>query len=313
MPRRPPATWLIIAAFAAVYLIWGSTYLGVHFAVQTIPPFLMMGSRFTLAGIILILVARLSGAQWPTQRQWVHGSIAGALLFLINNGIVVWSAQHLPSGVLSLIVAVVPMWFALLEWLVLHQRPSAGVIVGLLLGFGGLTLLITPDRMVGGTELAQLASVIVVFGTMAWAGGSIFSRRADLPANPSMSTGVQLLTGGLMLVLLDVLTGEYQRFQIAVVSWQSFLAWTYLWLFGSIVAFSAYTFLLRTRPMTQTATYAFVNPMVALVLGALFANEELTGRTLLAAGIIVASVALIIFTRGKRVPAPTEVEPIRQR
>jgi drug/metabolite transporter (DMT)-like permease len=313
MPRQPPPTWLIIAAFAAVYLIWGSTYLGVRFAVATIPPFLMMGSRFALAGIILVVIARISGAAFPTRQQWLHGSIAGALLFLINNGIVVWSAQHMPSGVLSLIVAVVPMWFALLEWIVLHQRPSTGVVVGLLMGFGGLALLITPDRMVGGTELAQLASVLVVFGTMAWAGGSIFSRRADLPANPSMSTGVQLLTGGLMLVLLDVLTGEYQRFQMAAVTWQSFLAWTYLWLFGSIVAFSAYTFLLRNRPMTQTATYAFVNPVVALVLGALFANEELTARTLLAAGIIVAAVALIVFTRGKPVAVAVEAEPIRPR
>jgi drug/metabolite transporter (DMT)-like permease len=152
---------------------------------------------------------------------------------------------------------------------------------------------------------------MVVFATITWAAGSLFSRRADLPANPAMSTGVQLLTGGLLLMALDVVTGEYARFRLAEVSWQSFLSWMYLWSFGSVVAFSAYTFLLRTRPATQASTYAFVNPVVALILGALFAGEALTPRTLVAAGIIVAAVALIILSREKLIPATVETAEVK--
>jgi drug/metabolite transporter (DMT)-like permease len=308
MPRPQPARWLIVAAFLAVYLIWGSTYLGLRFALESIPPFLMMGSRFALAGAVLMLFARSRGAAFPRGRQWLHGGIVGALLFLVNNGILIWAAQHVPSGVLALCVASVAMWFALLEWTFLHQRPSPGVIAGLLLGFGGLALLITPDRMVGGSDLGQIAAVMVVFGTIAWASGSLYSRRADMPSDPTMSTGLQLLTGGLLLASLDLFTGEFQRFQLAEVSLISLLSWMYLWSFGSVVAFSAYTFLLRNRPATQASTYAFVNPVVALILGAAFAREVLTPRTLTAAGIIVAAVALIILTRDRHVPVTTEVE-----
>jgi drug/metabolite transporter (DMT)-like permease len=268
----------------------------------------MMGSRFALAGAVLMLFARSRGAAFPRGRQWLHGGIVGALLFLVNNGILIWAAQHVPSGVLALCVASVAMWFALLEWTFLHQRPSPGVIAGLLLGFGGLALLITPDRMVGGSDLGQIAAVMVVFGTIAWASGSLYSRRADMPSDPTMSTGLQLLTGGLLLASLDLFTGEFQRFQLAEVSLISLLSWMYLWSFGSVVAFSAYTFLLRNRPATQASTYAFVNPVVALILGAAFAREVLTPRTLTAAGIIVAAVALIILTRDRHVPVTTEIE-----
>lgn len=313
MPRTQPARWLIIAAFAAVYLIWGSTYLGLRFALESIPPFLMMGSRFAVAGAVLMLFAKARGAAFPRGHQWLHGGIVGALLFLVNNGILIWAAQHVPSGVLALCVASVAMWFALLEWAFLHQRPSPGVIAGLLLGFGGLALLITPDRMVGGSELGQIAAVMVVFGTISWASGSLFSRRADMPGDPTMSTGLQLLTGGLLLAALDLGTGEIQRFQLTEVTLRSWAAWVYLWSFGSVVAFSAYTFLLRNRPATQASTYAFVNPVVALILGALFANEALTPRTLAAAAIIVAAVALIILTRDRYVPAAPEVEVAQAR
>jgi drug/metabolite transporter (DMT)-like permease len=303
MSRPQPARWLIVAAFAAVYFIWGSSYLGIRLATTTIPPFLMMGSRFALAGAFLMLGARLGGAPLPSGRQWLHAGIVGALLFLINNGILVWASQHMPSGVLALCVASVPMWFALLEWVLLHRRPSVGVIIGLLLGFGGLALLITPDRMVGGSDLAQIAGALVIFGTVAWAAGSLYSRRVDMPRSPAMSTGAQLLTGGVLLMALDLVTGEFQRFQVAGVTAQSFIAWTYLWVLGSVVAFSAYTFLLRNTPSTQASTYAFVNPVVALILGALFGGEALTSRTIIPAAIIVVAVALIILSREKPLPA----------
>jgi drug/metabolite transporter (DMT)-like permease len=308
MPRLQPARWLVIAAFAAVYLIWGSTYLALRFAIETIPVFLMMGSRFALAGALLMLFARARGAALPTWKEVRNASIVGALLFLINNGILVWAAQHVPSGVLALLVAAVPMWFALIDWLFNGARPTPPVIVGLLLGVGGLALLISPDSFVGGDEWTIPAAIAVVFGTIAWASGSLLSRRVAMPASTLMSTGMQLFSGGMLLMALDVLTGEAQRFSLAQVSTQSALSWMYLFTFGSIIAFSAYTFLLRVTTATRAATYAFVNPVVALFLGWLLGSEVLTERTLLAGGIIVVAVAILILSRGQGKPVVAQTE-----
>jgi drug/metabolite transporter (DMT)-like permease len=297
MARPQPARWLIIAAFAAVYLIWGSTYLGIHVTVQYIPPFFMMGSRFALAGLILFIIARAQGAARPTRLQWRNAIVVGALLFLLNNGILVWAAQHIPSGILALLVASVTLWTTLIDWVFHGHRPTPATFLGLLFGFGGLALLITPGSAHLGDAIAPVAAVMVVFGTIGWASGSMYSRQADMPQSPLLSTGMQLLSGGLMLVSLGLVTGEGARLDVSAIPMHAILWYLYLFTFGSIIAFTAYVWLLRVTSPTRATTYAFVNPVVALILGAVLGGELLTERVVVAAVLIISAVALIILRR----------------
>lgn len=299
MARPQPARWLIIAAFAAVYLIWGSTYLGIHITVQYIPAFLMMGSRFALAGLVLFIVARAQGAPPPSRMHWRNATLVGALLFLLNNGILVWSAQHVQSGILALLVASVTLWTTLIDWLFHGQRPAPATFVGLLIGFGGLALLLTPGESHLGDALAPIAALMVVFGTLGWASGSMFSRQADMPQSPLLSTGMQLLTGGLLLVALGLVTGEGARLNAAAIPLHAIVWYVYLFTFGSIIAFTSYVWLLRVTSPTRATTYAFVNPVVALLLGAVLGGEPLTTRVVAAAVLIVSAVALIILWQGQ--------------
>lgn len=291
-----PSRGAILAALAAVYVIWGSTYLAIRFAVETLPPFLMAGVRFTLAGAILYAWRRASGQPRPSSAQWRAAGVVGALMLLGGNGGVVWAEQWIESGTTALIVASVPFWMVIMDWLRPGGRaPSLKVWLGILLGFGGVLLLIggprsSPDHLVPG--------VVLLLASIAWAAGSLYSRSAVLPA-PLLATAMQMLAGGALLLLAGVLTGEVGRADPAAFSTRSVLALLYLIVFGALIGYSAYVWLLRVTEPALASTYAYVNPMVAVVLGWLLAGERMDPGIAVAAAVIVGAVALITTSRAR--------------
>ena len=297
----------IAAAFAAIYVFWGSTFLGIRYAIETIPPFLMAGTRFLIAGAILYArVAMREGAR-PTRRQWINAAIVGALLLTIGNGAVSWAEQFVPSGLVALIVAITPLWMVIFEWLrPSGDRPNKRVLGGVALGFVGLVLLIGPGDIMGTSGVDVRSAAVLLAGTLAWAGGSIYSRSLVLPRSAQLSTAMQMLTAGLMLVVVGAAAGESSRVSIEAMSLKSVLAFGYLIIFGSIIGFTAYSWLLTVTTAARVSTYAYVNPVVALILGWALAREPLTVRTIIAASVVLSGVALISVSRvGQRAtPGP---------
>ena len=299
MTNSPPTpTWKVVTAFAAVYVIWGSTYLGIRIAIETLPPFTMSGVRFLIAGTLLYLWSRSRGAPAPRPVQWKHATLVGGLLFLGGNGGVVWAAQWVPSGLVALLVATAPFWIVLVHWLFAGgPRPGPLLVLGLLWGLAGMVLLIGSQDI--RSDTAQLAGALVVIaGSFCWAMGSVVQRRLDLPRVGHMSTAMQMLTGGGLMLVAGVVLGEPGRIDVAAVSARSALAVLYLIFFGSMVAFSAYVWLLRVTTPARVGTYAYVNPVVALFLGWALAGETLTSRVLLAAAVILTAVMVIAVKGG---------------
>lgn len=294
-PRRSFRPALILA-FAAVYLIWGSTYLAIRVAVGTLPPFLMSGTRFLIAGALLYTWARARGAGRPTGRSWAVSALVGVLLLVLGNGSVTWAEQTVPSGMAALLVATEPLWIVLLEWLRPGgTRPPGGALLGIVLGFAGVATLIGPGAIdpAGGMSAGALA---VVLAALAWAVGSLYAQHAPLPANGAQSSGMQMLTGGALLVFAGVGAGEAKQVTAVAFTLPALLAFGYLVVFGSLVAFSAYAWLVRNTTPARASTYAYVNPVVAVLLGSALLREPLTPRTAIAAVVIVGSVALITRT-----------------
>jgi drug/metabolite transporter (DMT)-like permease len=297
----------VAIALGAVYLIWGSTYLAIRFAIETIPPFLMAGARYLTAGALLYGWSRLRGAPRPSLAQWRPAAIIGALLLLAGNGGVVWAEQRVSSGLAALLISTEPLWIVLLVWQRdRRQRPGGRVIAGLLLGFAGLVLLVRPGSSSGGLDPLGVAAVLIA--SLCWAGGSIYSQRAKLPSSQLLSTGMQMLSGGALLMIAAAITGEPARFALAEVSARSLLSLAYLVVFGAIIAFTAYVWLLRSASAVLVSTYAYVNPVVAVLLGWAFAGEPLTKGTLIAAAVILTGVALISSAQGKKEEEAVEVE-----
>ena len=306
----PPATpaprasrGQLIAAFAAVYVLWGSTYLAIRFAIETLPPWLMASARFVIAGGILYAIARARGAARPTRANWGGAVLIGGLLLLGGNGAVVWAETRVPSGLTALLVATVPIWMVLLDWLQPRgNRPTRSVVAGLVLGFIGLGILIGPGEILGRGQVDLLGAAALTFGSITWAAGSVYSRRVSLPSSPLLATGMEMLGGGMLLLLLSLVTGEAATLVPGEVSLRSMLALLYLLVFGSLIGFTAYIWLLGHASAARVSTYAFVNPVVAVILGWAMANEELTPRMIGAAAVIVAAVALITMGRTTREP-----------
>jgi drug/metabolite transporter (DMT)-like permease len=300
-PRASRAA--IAANFAAVYVVWGSTYLAIRYAIETLPPFLMAGTRFLVAGALLLLwttrpgARRDAGVAQLTPSQIVWATIVGALLLCFGNGAVVWGERSVPSGIVSLLVASVPIWMVLLDWARRGgKRPSAMVVAGLVTGVVGLLVLVGPS--VGGAHaIDRVGAAIVLGGSLSWAVGSILSKSSRLPRSPVVATAVEMLGGGACLVVAGLATGELSRWSPALVSTRSLLAWGYLVAFGSLVGFTAYIWLLGKVSAARVATYAYVNPIVAVFLGWAFAGEPITARTVAAAAVIVAAVAMITAGR----------------
>jgi drug/metabolite transporter (DMT)-like permease len=301
-PEAPSRT-LLILAFGALYVIWGSTYLAIRFALETTPPFLMAGARFVVAGGLLFLWARWRGAPAPNRRELGAAVVIGALLLVGGNGGVVWAEQRVPSSLAALLVSIMPLWVVLGDWLRPGgSAPSRGVWLGVLGGLVGVVYLIDPTQAIGSGAIDPMGAVVLVLATLSWAVGSMWSRGAPVPASPILGTGIQMLAGGVLLLLLAAGTGEFGSFAWSEVSMRSWLAVAYLVLFGAIVAYTAYVWLLRVAPTARVATYAYVNPVVAVFLGWAFAGEELTSRTLVAAAVILGAVALVT-TAKNRAPA----------
>lgn len=289
----------VILAFAAVYIIWGSTYLFIRFAVATMPPFLMAGVRFLIAGAILYIWMRLRGAERPKLVHWRSALIIGGLLLLGGNGIVSWAELQVPSGLAALLVAIVPLWMALIDWLRPGgTRPHALTIVGLVVGFAGVALLASQAEASGtGPHLIGILALLVA--TICWATGSLYARGAPFPKTQLLGTGMEMLAGGALLVAVATATGEWSQVHLEAISLKSALALAFLIVFGSLVAFSAYVWLLHHVSAARVSTYAYVNPVVAVFLGWAFANEPITPITLASAAIIIAAVALITISRGR--------------
>jgi len=298
-----PARLLLILAFAAVYLLWGSTYLAIKYAIVTMPPLLMAGARFVVAGSILALAGRASADyQTPTLAQWRTSLVVGALLLVGGNGMVVLAERTLPSSLAALLIASEPFWVVLLGWWWLGQpRPSGRVVLGLLVGFAGVYLLVGEQLTAGaGASHAQLGGVaLVLLAAFSWAAGSIYGLRSPVPRSAVLASGMQMLAGGTLLLLLGTATGEWRGLDIGRFGLAAWLGWGYLVVFGSLVAFTAYSWLLKHAPPARVATYAYVNPVVAVLLGWAMLGEKLTGQMLVGAVVIVGSVVLITSQQQK--------------
>lgn len=292
----------LIAAFAAVYLVWGSTYLAIRYAVATLPPLLMAGARFVIAGAILLAWARARGARRPSRTDWVTGFVSGALLLLGGNGAVVWAEQRVPSGMAALLVAVVPLWIVLLDWFRPGgRRPASMVFVGIALGLVGLGLLLGPDALRGSGDLDLVGAGVLMFGSLSWAIGSLYLKSAPPASSANNRSGTQMFAGGICLLVAGSIGGEMGQLDIAHASTASWIGFAYLVTFGSLIGFSAYLYLLAHTTAAKAATYAYVNPIVAVFLGWLVAGEPVTSRTVLAAAVILAGVAIITVARDGKV------------
>lgn len=294
-----PSTFKLVLAFAAIYIIWGSTYLAIKFAVEALPPFVMASARFLLAGSMLYAWSRWKGAPKPTLAEWKATAIIGALLLCGGNGGVVYAEQHVTSGLTALIVATVPLWIVLLQWLPPHRvRPTAKVIIGVLLGLVGIGILAGPGKFAGGERIDLVGTAVLIFATLSWSVGSIYSKKAKLPSASLLSTGMQTLAGGVCLLVVGTVAGEWGKLHWSDVTMKAALSLAYLVIAGSLIGFTAYTWLLKVSTPSRVATYAYVNPVVAVVLGWLLANEPMNWRTAIAAGVIIAGVVFI--TRGAK-------------
>lgn len=289
---------LLIAAFAAVYIVWGSTYLAIKYAIETIPSFIMAAVRFLVAGGLLYAWGRFSRSyQKPRAVHWRTSIIVGTLLLAVGNGGVVLAEHYISSSLAALLVATQPFWIVLLSWAFVGSgRPNYKVALGLLIGFIGVVLLITgggTSTTGAGTDGQMLGIVLIIIATIGWAIGSLYGARAEMVSSNVLAAGMQMLSGGTVLLLLSLLTGEWSTFDAGAVSTNSLLALAYLIVFGAVVAYTAYNWLLHNASASAVSTYAYVNPAIAVFLGWALAGESLTGQMLAGAAVIVASVALI--------------------
>ncbi len=325
-----PSKAALIAGFAAIYLIWGSTYLGIRIAVETMPPFLMAGVRFLVAGAIVAAFIGFTRGFRATAKQWRDNAIVGGFLCLGGNGLVSWAEQTVPSGIATLIISAGPVFIVLMDWAV-HAffkdgrrgtRPGALTFVGLALGLAGLAILVGPDVLATGAgSLDPWRVTGLLAATFLWGVGMLYMRYASGPAEPFTASGIQMLCGSGWLLLTSLATGELANFDPGAITTRSILAWSYLVVFGSLIGFSTFTWLMKHSTPAKVSTYAYVNPVVAVFLGWFVLHEPVSPRIFVAAGVIIAGVAIITVTKNKKIPtipprqavAAAAVEPASER
>ena len=290
MSDARPSRFKLLAAFAALYVLWGSNFLAIRYAAEAMPPFLMMAVRCLIAGAILFAWARLRDGVRPQPGQWRSAAAVGALLFLGCHGLLAWAEQSVPSGVAALVLALTPVWLTVLDWGTGGPRPTRRAVLGLALGFLGLAFLVGPAPGRG----ALWPLLVLVLSALSWAAGSLLSRRSSQPSSLVLASGMQLLAGGVALALVGLALSEAGRIDRGVLAPRAVGGFAYMVLVSSLVGFTAYTWLLRVAPPTQVGTYAFVNPMVALLVGWAVGGEAVSAATIAASGVIVAGVALIV-------------------
>ncbi|HTT56694.1 MAG TPA: EamA family transporter [Opitutaceae bacterium] len=304
---KPPTRTALVTAFATIYLVWGSTYLGIRVAVETLPPFAMAAGRFLLAGGALAAWIAATRGLRPTARQWRDNAIVGAFLLLGGNGLVAWAEQVIPSGIAALVVGLQPLMMVLTEWAWPGgHRPTRATIAGLLVGFAGVAWLAAPWESAAAGGFDRTGVLVLVAASAFWAIGSIYGRHVRTPAEPFTASALQMLGGGSALTVAALLHGDLAHLSIAAVSGRSWLAFAYLTAVGSLVGFSTFVYLMKHSVPARVATYAYVNPIVAVILGWLILGEPITTRTLAAAAAIVVSVALIT-TQKARHPDPAAI------
>ena len=307
-PGYPGATTLVLAAFGAVYLIWGSTYLAMRVGIETIPPLMLAGLRHFIVGVLFYPLLRWKTGSRPTATHWKSAAVTGVLLLFVGNGGVCWSETVVPSGITALLVSMVSLWLVIVDWLRPRgHRPMAKVLLGLFLGIGGIALLVGPAHL-GGSERADLRGVaVLVVACFAWACGSLYSKHGGMPSSPLLGVAMQSLVGGPVLLLAGAFSGEFDRFHFADITWRSWIALAYLIVFGSGIGFTSYLYILKKSTAARVATYALVNPVVALFLGWLLADETVSLRTVVAAIVILTAVVLVITAPH---PAPAHKEDL---
>jgi len=307
----------VLTALLTVYVIWGSTYLGIRLAIASIPPFFMAGTRYLAAGGAMFLFALLRGAKLPSLVEWREAVIVGGCLLLVGNGGVTFAEQYVPSGTAALLVATVPVFLTIFAWVIkAGPRPSGMICVGLGLGLLGVSILSRPAAHMNISPADRFnwytGIVVLLVSAAVWAGGSLYSRKAARPSSAIVAVGIQMICGGALLLLVSVLTGEAARFNWSRVTAESSLAWLYIVVFGAIIAFTAYIWLVRVCSPALVGTYAFVNPAVAVLLGWAIAGETLDSRTVSGAAVILVAVVIIVVfaNRPKRTvmtDAPSKV------
>ena len=311
-----PPTWQLLLAFAIIYFVWGSTYLAIRVGVREVPPFLLAGMRFLLAGIVLYGWMRAKGTPSPAPREWGAASLLAILIFVFDYGLLFWAEKRVPSGLAAVMLATIPVFMALSEILILRtQRLTARLATALLIGLGGVTILVSRTVSFGEGPIDTAGACALIVAAISWSIASALSRKLPLPAAKTMSSAAQMFAGGILLTLTAALLGEFRGFHIETVSRGAWLALAYLIVAGSIVAFTAYVWLLHHESPTKVGTYAYVNPLVAVLVGYFLGGEAIGPRTIVGTALVLVSVIVITTTPAKkRVPKawngePQQVEP----
>lgn len=297
--HRP--TWKTLLAFAVIYFVWGSTFLAIRIGVHEVPPFLLAGIRFLIAGLVLFLWTIARGERLPTTRQWTSISLLAILIFGIDYGLLFWAEQRVPSGIAAVMMAIIPTFMAMSEIIFLKtQELTVRLAAALLIGLAGVAVLMSHSLNLGGAPVNTLSAVALIVASISWSIGSALSRRLPLPASKAMSSGAQMLAGGIFLSIAAAALGEFPKFHPAAVSREAWLSLAYLIVFGSIIAFTAYVWLIHHESPTKVGTYAYVNPVVAVILGYFLGGEALGSRTILGTLLVLISVIVITTTPAKK-------------
>jgi drug/metabolite transporter (DMT)-like permease len=303
--QTPRPAWKTLLAFAIIYFVWGSTFLAIRIGVREVPPFLLAAMRFLVAGIVLYGWMAARGERSPSRRQWTSVFSLAVLIFVLDYGLLFWAEQRVPSGVAAVMMATIPAFMTLSEIVLLRTRKlTIRLGVALLIGLGGVAVLMSHSLRLGGASINMAGAVALLIASISWSVASALSRKLPLPSSKVMSSGAQMLAGGVLLALAAAARGEFRAFHPFAVSWGAWLSLIYLIVAGSIVAFTAYVWLIHHESPTKVGTYGYVNPVVAVLLGHFLGGEALGPRTILGALLILTSVLTIAFTRSKRPAIP---------
>jgi drug/metabolite transporter (DMT)-like permease len=308
-----PSAWKVLLAFAVIYFVWGSTYLAIRIGVREVPPFLLAGIRFLLAGIVLYGWMRASGTASPTVREWGASSVVAVLIFVLDYGLVFWAEQRVPSGIAAVMMATIPVFMVLSEIFFLGtQRLTLRLVVALAGGIGGVAVLVSRTATFGENPIDTAGACALIVAAISWSVGSALTRKLPLPQSKAMSSGAQMLAGGVLLTVTAALLGEFRGFHIGAVSRGAWLALVYLIVAGSIVAFTAYVWLIHHESPTKVGTYAYVNPVVAVLLGYFFGGEAIGVRTIFGTLCVLVSVVIITTTAPRKASEPQFVQELKE-
>ncbi len=307
-----PATWKLLLAFGIIYLVWGSTFLAIRVGVREVPPFLLAGMRFLVAGSVLFAWMRVRGTPLPTRREWVSASVVAVLVFVGDYGLVFWAERRVPSGIAAVMLATIPLFMSLSEIIFLRtQRLSARLALALLIGLGGVAVLVSRSLGLAEEPINPYGALALVIAACSWSGAAVLLRKLPLPASKPMSSAAQMLLGGIWLTVTSTALGEFRGFDFRTVSQGAWLALAYLIVAGSIIAYTAYVWLLHHESPTKVGTYAYVNPVVAVALGYFLGGEAVGPRSLLGSLLVLVSVVVITTTRARK-PEPARLEEAPQ-